>query len=54
MVEPGITVVAQPTAEMGLRAARLLLSRFDEPGREPRVERLEATLVVRGSTANLL
>jgi LacI family transcriptional regulator len=54
MVEPGITVVAQPTVEMGVRAARLLLSRFDEPLREPRVERLDATLVVRGSTAPLL
>jgi LacI family transcriptional regulator len=54
MVDPGITVVAQPTVEMGLRAARLLLARFDEPGREPRVERLEPTLVLRGSTAPLL
>jgi LacI family transcriptional regulator len=51
MVEPGITVVSQPTLEMGLRAARLLLSRFEEPGRDPRVERLDPTLVVRGSTA---
>jgi LacI family transcriptional regulator len=53
MVEPGITVVAQPTVEMGVRAAHLLLSRFDAPGREPRVERLEPTLVIRGSTAPL-
>jgi LacI family transcriptional regulator len=54
MVEPGITVVAQPTVEMGLRAAGLLLARFEEPGRAPRVQQLEPTLVIRGSTAPLL
>jgi LacI family transcriptional regulator len=50
MVSPGITVVAQPTEELGHRAAELLLRRLEDPAREPRVERLEPTLVVRGST----
>jgi LacI family transcriptional regulator len=51
MVEPGITVVAQPTVEMGVRAAQLLLRRFADPACEPQVECLEPTLVTRGSTA---
>jgi LacI family transcriptional regulator len=51
MVDPGITVVAQPTVEMGRCAARLLLRRAEEPGLPPAVECLEPTLVVRGSTA---
>jgi LacI family transcriptional regulator len=50
MVEPGITVVAQPTVEMGRRAAELLLRRAADPGRSPTVEQLEPVLVVRGST----
>jgi len=50
MVEPGITVIAQPTIEMGRRAARLLLARVDDGVREPQVELLQPTLVVRGST----
>ena len=51
MVEPGITAVAQPTFAVGRRAAELLLSRTVEVDRPPRVEQLEPTLVVRGSTA---
>jgi LacI family transcriptional regulator len=51
MVEPAITVVAQPTLEMGRTAARLLLERLANPLREPVVERLETRLIVRGSTA---
>jgi LacI family transcriptional regulator len=50
MVEPGITVVAQPTLELGRCAARLLLRRLEAPGLEPAVECLEPALVVRGST----
>lgn len=51
MVEPGITVVAQPSVEMGRRAAQLFLRRADDPRCPPAVETLEPTLVVRGSTA---
>jgi LacI family transcriptional regulator len=50
MVDPGITVIAQPSIEMGRRAARLLLRRFEDPLCEPRVECLEPLLVIRGST----
>jgi LacI family transcriptional regulator len=51
MVDPGITAVAQPTLEMGRRAARLFLRRAADPGAPRSVEVLEPTLVVRGSTA---
>jgi LacI family transcriptional regulator len=50
MVTPGITVVAQPTIDLGWRAAHLLLRRMQSPGLPPAVERLHARLVVRGST----
>ncbi|GAA2757305.1 LacI family DNA-binding transcriptional regulator [Actinopolymorpha rutila] len=52
MVSPGITTVAQPSVELGARAARLLLSRMAKPGR-PRTTRLDCPLIVRGSTARL-
>ena len=51
MVEPRITAVAQPTFEMGRRAARLLLRRADEPDVPAALVRLEPALIVRGSTA---
>jgi LacI family transcriptional regulator len=51
MVDPGITAVAQPTFEMGRRAAHLLLLRLEDPARGGTIEMLEPTLVVRGSTA---
>lgn len=50
MVSPGITVVAQPTIELGHRAAALLLRRIEEPATTPTVEVLQPWLVVRGST----
>lgn len=50
MVEPGITVIAQPTVEMGRRAARLLLRRADNPASPSELVCLEPTLIVRGST----
>ena len=50
MVDPAITAVAQPTEEMGRRAARLLVRRVADPTCEPAVECLEPSLVVRGST----
>lgn len=50
MVDPGITVVAQPTVEMGRRAAQLLLARAESPERPATVEILTPQLVVRGST----
>jgi LacI family transcriptional regulator len=52
MTDPGITAVAQPTLEMGRRAAQLLVQRLDEPEREPAVESLRPSLIVRASTAS--
>ena len=51
MVDPGITAVAQPTLEMGRRAAQLLLRRSADPDCPQTVETLEPTLILRGSTA---
>jgi len=51
MVSPAITVVDQPTFELGRRAAALLLRRLEEPGSAPTVELLQPSLLVRGSTA---
>lgn len=51
MVQPPITVVSQPTVELGRRAARLLLRRLRDGAGPPTVDCLQPTLVVRGSTA---
>jgi LacI family transcriptional regulator len=50
MVQPGITAVAQPSFEMGRRAALLLLRRLEDPTCGRTVEVLEPSLVVRGSS----
>jgi len=50
MVEPAITVVEQPTLELGRCAARLLLQRMSGSTLPPVVEVLQPRLVVRGST----
>jgi LacI family transcriptional regulator len=50
MVQPPITAVAQPTFDMGHRAALLLLRRLEDPTCERTVEVLEPRLVNRGST----
>lgn len=51
MVTPAITAVAQPTEELGRRAAQLLLRRIADPARAPTVERLQPRLMVRASTS---
>lgn len=51
MVDPALTVVQQPTVELGVCAARLLLRRVEDPECPPAVECLEPTLIIRGSTA---
>jgi LacI family transcriptional regulator len=50
MVDPAITVVEQPTLELGRKAAHLLLRRLNGPTLEPALEILQPRLVVRGST----
>ena len=47
--DPPLTVVRQPAYELGRRATELLLSRVEEPEREPRLVVLEPELVVRRS-----
>jgi LacI family transcriptional regulator len=52
MVDPSITVVEQPTLELGRCAAKLLLRRLHGgPSLAPSVEVLQPRLLVRGSTA---
>lgn len=53
MVQPAITAVAQPTFEMGRRAALLLLRRLEDPTCGRTVEVLEPGLVIRGSTGGV-
>lgn len=47
--EPRLTVIAQPAAELGAAAVRLLLERLDAPSRPPRTLRLAAGFVHRES-----
>ncbi|MBC3191829.1 LacI family DNA-binding transcriptional regulator [Pseudonocardia sp. C8] len=46
---PRLTVVAQPFAEIGREAVRMLLRRMEEPGAEPRSVRLKTRFVHRAS-----
>lgn len=51
LVQPAITLVAQPTYEIGKTAAELLLQRIADPGRPTRQVLLKGKLQVRGSSA---
>jgi LacI family transcriptional regulator len=50
LIDPPLTVVAQPAYELGAAAARLLLDRIDNPAREVTVRTLAARLIERGSS----
>lgn len=49
LIEPGLTVVRQPTYDLGRTATELLLQRLKEPERTPREVVLKGELVIRGS-----
>ncbi len=50
LVDPGLTVIAQPVHEIGRTAMELLLQRIENPERPVRVVELAGRLVVRGSS----
>ena len=50
MVEPPITLIAQPTEEIGRTATELLFQRIEEPTRLPKTVILKGTLIARGSS----
>lgn len=51
LVNPPITVIAQPTEEIGRTATELLFQRIAEPDRAPKTVILKGKLLVRGSSA---
>lgn len=51
LVQPAITLIAQPTHEIGLIATELLLQRIADPDRPIRQVILKGKLLVRGSSA---
>ena len=51
LVQPAITLIAQPTYEIGRTAAELLLQRIADPDRPTRQVILKGQLQVRGSSA---
>lgn len=50
LVDPPLTVVAQPAYDVGMLAARMLLARIGDPSREPATTTLHATLIERASS----
>jgi LacI family fructose operon transcriptional repressor len=51
LVQPAITLIDQPTYEIGRTATELLLQRIIDPGRPTRRVILKGQLLVRGSSA---
>ena len=49
-IRPALTVVAQPTYELGRTAVNLLLQRMDDPDRPPQQVVLPATVHIRESS----
>ena len=50
LVDPPITVIAQPTEEIGRIATELLFQRIQEPARPPEIVTLKGKLIERGSS----
>ncbi len=53
LVDPPITLIAQPTEEIGRTATELLFQRINEPTRSPKTVILKGTLIARASSAKL-
>src|SRR2546421_8163245 len=53
LVQPAITLIAQPTYEIGKAAAELLLQRIADPSRPARQVILKGQLLVRGSSQRI-
>lgn len=53
LVEPGLTVIEQPVAEIGIQAMRLLFERIADPGLPARKVVLSGRLVPRASTGGV-
>ena len=51
LLEPGLTVIAQPTYDIGREAIEMLLQRIATPDKAMRQLVLRGELVVRGSSA---
>jgi LacI family fructose operon transcriptional repressor len=51
LVDPPVSVIAQPTYEIGRTATELLLQRMEDRARPTRTVILEGKLLARGSTA---
>lgn len=51
LVDPPITLIAQPTEEIGRTATELLFQRIEEPSRSPKTVILKGTLIARDSSA---
>lgn len=52
LVEPPITLIAQPTAEIGRSATELLFQKIEDPNRMSKTMILKGSLVARGSSKN--
>lgn len=51
LVEPTLTLIEQPTYDIGRTATELLLERIENPGRPSREVILEGRMVIGGSSA---
>lgn len=51
LVDPPISLIAQPTEEIGRTATELLFQRIKDPTRSPKTVILKGTLIARGSSA---
>ncbi len=52
LVDPPITLIAQPTEEIGRTATELLFQRIEDPTRSPKTVILKGNLITRGSSSS--